>query len=112
MQAIASWGLPVSDRLTCVDTLESLIAHSRAIEAARAELPFDIDGVVSKVDRLDWPQRLGFVAKAPRWALAHQFPADRPQPPLQAIASQLGRPGKLTPETGRASRREGVWQHV
>ncbi|PJG48945.1 DNA ligase (NAD(+)) LigA [Sphingobium sp. LB126] len=97
MQAIASWGLPVSDRLTCVDTLESLIAHYRAIEAARADLPFDIDGVVYKVDRLDWQQRLGFVAKAPRWAIAHKFPAERAQTTLEAIDIQVGRTGKLTP---------------
>ncbi|PNP99470.1 MULTISPECIES: NAD-dependent DNA ligase LigA [Sphingobium] len=97
MQAIAGWGLPVSDRLTCVDTLEALIAHYRAIEAARADLPFDIDGVVYKVDRLDWQQRLGFVAKAPRWAIAHKFPAERAQTTLEAIDIQVGRTGKLTP---------------
>jgi DNA ligase (NAD+) len=97
MQAIAAWGLPVSDRLTCVDTLDALIAHYRAIEAARADLPFDIDGVVYKVDRLDWQQRLGFVAKAPRWAIAHKFPAERAQTTLEAIDIQVGRTGKLTP---------------
>ncbi|KXU32109.1 DNA ligase (NAD(+)) LigA [Sphingobium sp. 22B] len=97
MQAIAGWGLPVSDRLTCVDTLEALIAHYRAIEAARADLPFDIDGVVYKVDRLDWQQRLGFVAKAPRWAIAHKFPAERAQTTLESIDIQVGRTGKLTP---------------
>ncbi|WP_176591428.1 NAD-dependent DNA ligase LigA [Sphingobium sp. EM0848] len=97
MQAIAGWGLPVSDRLTCVDTLDALIAHYRGIEAARADLPFDIDGVVYKVDRLDWQQRLGFVAKAPRWAIAHKFPAERAQTTLEAIDIQVGRTGKLTP---------------
>ena len=97
MQAIANWGVPVSDRLTCVDTLDALIAHYRGIEAARADLPFDIDGVVYKVDRLDWQQRLGFVAKAPRWAIAHKFPAERAQTTLQAIDIQVGRTGKLTP---------------
>jgi DNA ligase (NAD+) len=97
MQAIASWGLPVSDMLACVDSLETLIAHYRAIEAARADLPFDIDGVVYKVDRLDWQQRLGFVAKAPRWAIAHKFPAERAQTTLEAIDIQVGRTGKLTP---------------
>ena len=97
MQAIASWGVPVSDRLTCVDTLDALIAHYRGIEAARADLPFDIDGVVYKVDRLDWQQRLGFVAKAPRWAIAHKFPAERAQTTLEAIDIQVGRTGKLTP---------------
>ncbi|MCK0531876.1 NAD-dependent DNA ligase LigA [Sphingobium agri] len=97
MQAIANWGLPVSDMLTCVDTLDALIAHYRGIEAARADLPFDIDGVVYKVDRLDWQQRLGFVAKAPRWAIAHKFPAERAQTTLEAIDIQVGRTGKLTP---------------
>ena len=67
MHAIAQWGLPVSDMLVRAETLDAVIAHYRAIEAKRADLPFDIDGVVYKVDRLDWQQRLGFVAKAPRW---------------------------------------------
>ncbi|CAD7334993.1 NAD-dependent DNA ligase LigA [Sphingomonadales bacterium 56] len=97
MQGIANWGLPVSDMLTCVDSLDALIAHYRGIEAARADLPFDIDGVVYKVDRLDWQQRLGFVAKAPRWAIAHKFPAERAQTTLEAIDIQVGRTGKLTP---------------
>ena len=97
MQAIAAWGLPVSDRLICVDTLEALLDHYRSIERARADLPFAIDGVVYKVDRLDWQQRLGFVAKAPRWAIAHKFPAERAQTTLEAIDIQVGRTGKLTP---------------
>jgi DNA ligase (NAD+) len=97
MQAIAGWGLPVSDLLACVDTLDALIGHYREIERRRAELPFDIDGVVYKVDRLDWQQRLGFVAKAPRWAIAHKFPAERAQTTLEAIDIQVGRTGKLTP---------------
>ena len=97
MQAIAAWGLPVSDMLVRVETLEALLAHYRGIERARADLPFDIDGVVYKVDRLDWQQRLGFVAKAPRWAIAHKFPAERAQTTLEAIDIQVGRTGKLTP---------------
>ncbi|MES2156586.1 MAG: NAD-dependent DNA ligase LigA [Pseudomonadota bacterium] len=97
MQAIAVWGLPVSDMLVRVETLDALLAHYRGIERARADLPFDIDGVVYKVDRLDWQQRLGFVAKAPRWAIAHKFPAERAQTTLEAIDIQVGRTGKLTP---------------
>ena len=96
MQAIASWGVPVSDLLTRAETADAL-AHYRRIEAGRADLPFDIDGVVYKVDRLDWQARLGFVAKAPRWAIAHKFPAERAQTTLLDIDIQVGRTGKLTP---------------
>jgi DNA ligase (NAD+) len=97
MDAIDRWGVPVSKQLTCVDTLTALMAHYRKIEAARAEMDFDIDGVVYKVDRLDWQQRLGFVAKSPRWAIAHKFPAERAQTTLERIEIQIGRTGKLTP---------------
>ncbi|MFM9977009.1 MAG: NAD-dependent DNA ligase LigA [Sphingomonadaceae bacterium] len=96
MAAIAAWGLPVSDALVCAD-LDGVLAHYRHIEADRADLPFDIDGVVYKIDRLDWQARLGFVSKAPRWAIAHKFPAERAQTTLIAIDIQVGRTGKLTP---------------
>ncbi|QZH74969.1 MAG: NAD-dependent DNA ligase LigA [Erythrobacter sp.] len=95
--AIAEWGLPVSPLFTRAASVEEMLAHYRAIEQARADLPYDIDGVVYKVDRLDWQARLGFVAKAPRWALAHKFPAERAQTTLEAIDIQIGRTGKLTP---------------
>jgi DNA ligase (NAD+) len=97
MQAIAAMGVPVSPLLVRTETLDDLLAHYREIERRRAELPYDIDGVVYKVDRLDWQARLGFVAKAPRWALAHKFPAERAETTLQAIDIQVGRTGKLTP---------------
>ena len=97
MRAIGSWGLPVSDMLVRVDQVADALAHYRMIETARATLPFDIDGVVYKVDRLDWQERLGAVSRAPRWAIAHKFPAERAQTVLRAIDIQVGRTGKLTP---------------
>lgn len=97
MQAIGRWGFPLSDHLKRFEDVAALLVHYRGIEALRADLPYDIDGVVYKVDRLDWQERLGFVAKAPRWAIAHKFPAERAQTDLIAIDIQVGRTGKLTP---------------
>lgn len=97
MQAIASWGVPVSPLVRRMDSLEEMLAHYRHIEVERADMPYDIDGVVYKVDRLDWQQRLGFVAKSPRWAIAHKFPAEQAQTTLESIDIQVGRTGKLTP---------------
>ncbi|AMU94056.1 aromatic ring-opening dioxygenase LigA [Sphingopyxis terrae subsp. terrae NBRC 15098] len=97
MKRIAGWGVPVSPLLKRFDSVEGVLTHYRTIEAERAEMPYDIDGVVYKVDRLDWQARLGFVAKAPRWAIAHKFPAERAQTTLEAIDIQVGRTGKLTP---------------
>lgn len=96
-KAIESWGVPVSPLVKRFATLDEILAHYRHIETERADLPYDIDGVVYKVDRLDWQQRLGFVAKAPRWALAHKFPAEQAQTTLESIDIQVGRTGKLTP---------------
>lgn len=97
MKRIESLGVPVAELLVRCDTLEAMLAHYRAIEHARADLPFDIDGVVYKVDRLDFQERLGFVARAPRWGLAHKFPAEQAETTLEAIDIQVGRTGKLTP---------------
>jgi DNA ligase (NAD+) len=97
MTAIASWGVPISPLLVRIDSAEQALAHYADIERHRAEMPYDIDGVVYKVDRLDWQERLGFVAKAPRWAIAHKFPAERAETTLEHIDIQVGRTGKLTP---------------
>jgi DNA ligase (NAD+) len=97
MRAIHAWGVPVSEDLELFTDLDRLLAFYRRIEAKRADLPFDIDGIVYKVDRLDWQRRLGQVARAPRWALAHKFPAERAETTLEAISIQVGRTGKLTP---------------
>jgi DNA ligase (NAD+) len=97
MHAIRDFGLPVSDLLVRCTSAANALAHYRQIETGRATMPFDIDGVVYKVDRLDWQQRLGQVARAPRWAIAHKFPAERAQTILNAIDIQVGRTGKLTP---------------
>jgi DNA ligase (NAD+) len=97
MKRIEAFGMPVSELLVRCDDLTAMLAHYRAIEKARADLPFDIDGVVYKVDRLDLQERLGFVARAPRWGLAHKFPAEKAETTLEAIDIQVGRTGKLTP---------------
>jgi len=97
MKRIESFGFPVSPLLIQCGNEQEMLAHYRAIEQARADLPFDIDGVVYKVDRLDWQERLGQVARAPRWALAHKFPAEKAQTTLEKIEIQVGRTGKLTP---------------
>ncbi len=97
MEQLAAWGMPVSPLLVRCNSVEEMLQHYRSIGAGRADLPYDIDGVVYKVDRLDWQERLGFVAKAPRWALAHKFPAERAETIVAGIDIQVGRTGKLTP---------------
>jgi DNA ligase (NAD+) len=95
---LRAWGFPVSPLFTRIEgDAGALIAHFNAIGTARPGLAYDIDGVVYKLDRLDWQERLGFVAKAPRWALAHKFPAERAETVVQGIDIQVGRTGKLTP---------------
>jgi len=97
MGTIKRMGFPVSELLRRCETLDEALAHYKSIERVRADLPFDIDGVVYKVDRLDWQGRLGQVGRAPRWALAHKFPAEQAETVIKAIDIQVGRTGKLTP---------------
>lgn len=97
MKAIEAWGFPVHDLFADCVQVEPALAQYRKIEKLRADLPFDIDGVVYKVDRLDWQERLGSVGRAPRWAIAHKFPAERAETTLREIDIQVGRTGKLTP---------------
>ena len=97
MKKIESFGIPVSDLLKRCETVDEALEHYRAIERIRADLPYDIDGVVYKIGRLDWQERLGFIGRAPRWGLAHKFPAEKAETTLEAIDIQVGRTGKLTP---------------
>jgi len=97
LDQLAEWGLPVDDTRRVVHGSEGLVAFHAEVAARRDALPFDIDGVVYKVDRFDLQQRLGFVSREPRWAVAHKYPAQEQSTTLQAIDVQVGRTGKLTP---------------
>ncbi|MEX0628609.1 MAG: NAD-dependent DNA ligase LigA, partial [Cucumibacter sp.] len=97
VQRFGEWGFAVSPLMQRVKTLEEMLAHYRKIEAQRATLGYDIDGVVYKLDRLDLQERWGFVSRAPRWAIAHKFPAEQATTVLEGIDIQVGRTGALTP---------------
>jgi DNA ligase (NAD+) len=95
--AFRRFGLPTNELTALCGTVAELVERYRAIEAQRASLPYDIDGVVYKVDDLRFQERLGFVSRAPRWAVAHKFPAERATTTLIGIDVQVGRTGALTP---------------
>ena len=93
----AARGFKTNPLMKLCRTIDEMLAFHRDIEAQRGTLDYDIDGVVYKVDRLDWQQRLGFVSRNPRWAIAHKFPAEKAITVVKAIDIQVGRTGALTP---------------
>ena len=97
LQQFKEWGLPVSDRIRLCNTPEEVLAFYHQVEADRPKLGFDIDGVVIKVDSLALQETLGFVARAPRWAVAFKFPAQEQMTFVRDVEFQVGRTGAITP---------------
>ena len=97
LSLLAEWGFATTPQSRRVEGAEGLLAAYGEMEALRPRLGFDIDGVVYKVDRLDWQQRLGFITRTPRWAIARKFPAEQARTVLTAIDLQVGRTGAVTP---------------
>jgi DNA ligase (NAD+) len=97
LQAFKAWGLPVSERAVLARGADDLIAYHQQVGRDRDSLPFDIDGVVYKVNSLALQRQLGFVTREPRWAVAHKFPAQEQLTTVEAIDVYVGRTGKLTP---------------
>ncbi|WP_072567674.1 NAD-dependent DNA ligase LigA [Enterobacter sp. SA187] len=97
LQQFKRWGLPVSDRIRICDTPQAVLDFYHKVEEDRPQLGFDIDGVVIKVDSLDLQEQLGFVARAPRWAVAFKFPAQEQMTWVRDVEFQVGRTGAITP---------------
>lgn len=97
VEAFARWGLPVNPLMRVCESADDMLAFYRETAERRASLGYDIDGVVYKVNRLDYQDRLGFVSRSPRWAIAHKFPAEQAVTLLRDIEIQVGRTGSLTP---------------
>jgi DNA ligase (NAD+) len=97
IESFEKWGFTVNPLFHRSTSIEELLAFYHDVEERRAGLDYDIDGVVYKVDRLDWQGRLGFVSRSPRWALAHKFPAEQAITVLERIEIQVGRTGAMTP---------------
>lgn len=97
VQKFGEWGFEINPLMLETENVETMLDHYRSIEAQRATLGYDIDGVVYKLNDLALQQRWGFVARAPRWAIAHKFPAEQATTMLEAIDIQVGRTGALTP---------------
>lgn len=97
LKQLKKWGFPTNPEITLCHSSAELIEAYDALGRQRPTLPYDIDGMVYKVDRVDWQKRLGFIARSPRWAIAHKFPAEQAQTILERIEIQVGRTGVLTP---------------
>ncbi|MDB5846765.1 MAG: ligA, partial [Rhodoferax sp.] len=97
LQTLKSWGFPVAEQTALAQGAADLVAYHQKIGAERDKLPYDIDGVVYKVDSLALQRQLGFVSREPRWAVAHKYPAQEQMTVVQGIDIQVGRTGKLTP---------------
>src|SRR6185437_3766539 len=97
LQALREWGFPVSPEVSTAKGFDGLIAYYKRIGAKRDKLPYDIDGVVYKLDDYEGQRTMGFVARAPRWAIAHKFPAQEQTTTVEAIEIQIGRTGAATP---------------
>ncbi len=97
LQALKAWGFPVNPRTKVVKSVEAMLKEYNKLGEDRASLPYDIDGMVYKVNRIDLQKRLGFVSRAPRWATAHKYSAERAETVLENIEVQVGRTGTLTP---------------
>ncbi|WP_370978477.1 NAD-dependent DNA ligase LigA [Agaribacterium sp. ZY112] len=97
LSQLKCWGFLVSDLLDSVDTIEQCIEYFESMEAKRSRLPFDIDGIVFKVDEFAVQDTLGFVSRAPRWAIARKFPAQEEITELESVEFQVGRTGAITP---------------
>ncbi len=97
LQTLKSWGLPVAEQVALARGAEELVAYHQRIGSARDQLPYDIDGVVYKVNSLALQRQLGFITREPRWAVAHKYPAQEQLTRVLGIDVQVGRTGKLTP---------------
>lgn len=97
LERLKGWGFHVNPRATLCSDIDALLRFYRKLGEERAELPYDIDGIVYKINRFDWQERLGFVSRAPRWAIAHKFPAQQAETLVERMDENVGRTGTLTP---------------
>ena len=97
LQQLKKWGFVVNERTKVCETVKAMVAAHTKLGEDRAKLAYDIDGMVYKVNRLDWQRRLGFVSRAPRWAIAHKFSAERAETQVETLGIYVGRTGVLTP---------------